>query len=414
MSVRRVLFVNRVFPPAAGATGLYLAELADALAARGWAVDVVTGPAAGAPARETRPSGVTVRRVGREVEKGRGTARRALGYAAFFPRVVAAVARAPRPDVVVLKTDPPMLAALGPLLRRLTGARVVLWAQDVYPDVAEVLGVLPPDGVAARVLGRIAARSLRRADAVVAIGRCMADVLGARGARSVTVVPNWPPAGVRPVPREGSAFRVEYGLGDRFVAMYSGNLGLAHPIGALLDAAVELARQAPDALVVFVGDGPQKEWAEAEVARRAVGNVRFIPFQPAARLSESLGAADVHLVAMDERLAGLVVPSKLYGALAAGRPVVFAGPEASEAALLLREHRCGTVVAGIGEHRLGAALATAIRRYASDPETARAEGKRAAAASGGLEAATEAFAEVLTDTASGRSRVFSKPQPPEP
>ena len=74
----------------------------------------------------------------------------------------------------------------------------------------------------------------------------------------------------------------------------------------------------------------------------------------------------------------------------------------------------GTVVAGVGEHCLGAAFTTAIRRYASDPGVARAEGKRAAAASGGLEGATEAFAEVLTDMVSGRSRVFSKPQPPEP
>ena len=396
MSVRRVLFVNRVFPPAAGATGLYLAELADALAARGWAVDVVTGPAAGAPARETRPSGVTVRRVSREVETGRGTARRALGYAAFFPRAVAAVARAPRPDVVVLKTDPPMLAALGPLLRRLTGARVVLWAQDVYPDVAEVLGVLPPDGVAARVLGRIAARSLRRADAVVAIGRCMAERLAARGARAVAVVPNWAPAGIRVVPREDNPFRAAHGLGDRFVAMYSGNLGLAHPIAALLDAAGALAAMpapAGDALVVFVGDGPQRAWAEAEVARRGLANVRFAPFQPAARLSESLGAADVHLVAMDERLAGLVVPSKLYGALAAGRPVVFVGPEASEAARLIREHECGTVVAGVEAGRLGAAVAEAVAAWASAPGIGAAGFRAAGASPVGPAAAAAAFSE---------------------
>ncbi|HEX9951897.1 MAG TPA: glycosyltransferase family 4 protein [Rubricoccaceae bacterium] len=393
----RVRFVNRVFPPAAGATGLYLAEMADALAAHGWAVDVVTGPAPGAPAVETRPSGVTVRRVGREVEKGRGTVRRALGYAAFFPRALAAAARAPRPDVIVLKTDPPLLATLGPTLRRLTGARIVLWAQDVYPDVAEALGVLPPGGVTARALGRLAAHALRRADAVVAIGRCMAERLESRGARSVTVIPNWAPAGIRVLPRAGNPFRAEHGLGDAFVAMYSGNLGLAHPVGALLDAAGALAETHPEALVVFVGDGPQRAWAEAEVGRRSLANVRFIPFQPAARLAESLGAADVHLVAMEEALAGLVVPSKLYGALAAGRPVVFVGPEASEAARLVREHACGTVVAGSATDALGGAIADALAAWASDPEARLAAGERAARAAP-VGPDVSVFSHVLTNT----------------
>ncbi len=390
--MKRVRFVNRVFPPATGATGLYLAELADALAARGWHIEVVTGPALGAPARETRPSGVTVRRIGAEVETGRGVLRRGLGYAAFFPRVLATARRGARPDAIVLKTDPPMLAALGATLRRLTGARVVLWAQDVYPDVAEALGVLPRGGVAARALGRLAARALRRADAVVAIGRCMAERLAARGARDVAVVPNWAPASVRVLPRAGSAFRAEYGLGDAFVAMYSGNLGLAHPIGALLDAATRLAETAPEALVVFVGDGPQRAWAAAEVARRGLSNVRFLPFQPAARLAESLGAADVHLVAMDEALVGLVVPSKLYGALAAGRPVVFAGPEASEAARLIREHGCGTVVAGVPAEGLGVAVAAAVASWDARPDERAAAGARAAAAAAvGPDAAADAF-----------------------
>ena len=398
----RVRFVNRVFPPASGATGAYLAELADALAARGWAVDVVTGPSPGAPWHETRPSGVSVLRVGSEVEKEKGRLRRGLGYVAFFPRVLAAVRRSPRPDVIVLKTDPPMLAVFGPLLRRLTGGRVVLWAQDVYPDVAEALDVLQHDGVAARQLRRLAIWSLRSADAVVAIGRCMADLFAERGVRDVTVIPNWAPAGVRMLPRDGNPFRARYGLGDAFVAMYSGNLGLAHPIGALLDAAERLAETSPGALVVFVGDGPRRAHAEKEVEQRGLANVRFLPFQPAERLAESLGAADVHLVAMDEALAGLVVPSKLYGALAAGRPVVFAGPEASEAARLIEENACGTVVSGLGPDDLGAAVADAVASWAAQREACAAAGARAAAVSSiGPGAAADAFDRLLRRVCSG-------------
>ncbi|HEX8299356.1 MAG TPA: hypothetical protein VF594_09375, partial [Rubricoccaceae bacterium] len=125
-------------------------------------------------------------------------------------------------------------------------------------------------------------------------------------------------------------------------------------------------------------------------------SVRFLPFQPAERLAESLGAADVHLVAMDEALAGLVVPSKLYGALAAGRPVVFVGPEQSEAARLIREHACGTVVSGVAPDALGPAVAHALAEWAADPEARAAAGERAAkAAPVGPDAA--AFARVLTE-----------------
>ena len=231
----------------------------------------------------------------------------------------------------------------------------------------------------------------------------MAERLESRGAAHVTVVPNWAPSGVRVLPRAGNPFRAEHGLGDAegtpFVAMYSGNLGLAHPVGAILDAAERLAATHPDVRVVFVGDGPRRAWAEAETVRRGLATVRFLPFQPAERLAESLGAADVHLVAMEESLAGLVVPSKLYGALAAGRPVVFVGPEASEAARLLRENTCGSVVAGVAPHALGDAIADAIASWAERPDARAAAGARAArVAHVGPDAAAEAFARVLAST----------------
>lgn len=372
----RVRLVNRVFPPASGATGLYLAELADALADRGWAVEVVTGPAPDAPLHETRPSGVSVRRLPGVTLRRASLAARAAGYAALWPRLVRAAARpAPdgrQPDVVVLKTDPPLLVAAGPWLARRTGAAIVHWAQDLYPDVAVALGVLPAP--AARPLRALARRSLRRADAVVAIGRCMAERLAAAGVAPdrLHVVPNWAPAGVGPDPAARAAFRDAHGLDGRFVVMYSGNLGLAHPFEAVLGAAERLADARPEALVLFVGDGPRRAWVEAEVARRALPNVRLLPPQPSGALAGSLGAADLHLVTMEAGLDGLVVPSKLYGALAVGRPVLFLGPPESEAARVVAERRAGTV---LPPDASAADVARAVEHWAAHPAEA---GRRAA------------------------------------
>ncbi len=375
-----VLFLNRVYPPAPGATGAMLADLAGALVQRGWRVTVLTGPAAGAPKAEVTMAGVRVERVAARAFTRASTWQRALAYVSLYPAFVARALRLPRPDVVVTKTDPPMLKVLGPLLARLTGARAAVhWAQDLYPEVAEELGVIAKRGLLARALRALSTAALRGHDRLVAVGVCMRERIVARGlpAEAVRVVPNWPPASVHPVPHAANPFRRAHGLEGRFVVMYSGNMGLAHPFDAVLDAAARLARDVPEAVVLFVGGGPRKAFLQADVRRRGLPNVRFLPFQPRTRLAESLSAADLHLVTMEARLAGLVVPSKLYGVMAAGRPTLFLGPDGSEAARTVRLHACGAVLPPRPD---GAALAAEVRAWHADPARRAQAGRRAAEA----------------------------------
>lgn len=403
MDRRHVCFVNRVYPPASGATGALLAELAPALVDRGWRVTVLTGPAEDAPASEVTAAGVHVERVSALSFTREHTARRALAYVSLFPAFLARALQVSTPDVVVTKTDPPMLKVLGPLLARLTGARAVHWAQDLYPEVAEGVGVIAENGLLARALRRLSSWALRGHDHVVTVGRCMRERLTRdRGLAPdrVSVVPNWPPAAVRPVPRDENPFRATHDLTDRFVVMYSGNMGLAHPFDAVLDAADRLESERPEVLFLLVGEGPRKEELQAQVARRGLSTVRFLPFQPRERLAESLSAADLHLVTMRPELEGLVVPSKLYGALGAGRPALFLGPPGSEAARVVAEHDCGAVL----PEPSGAALAEAIRAWHDDPDrwAGAAERARAAVADARTDAA-ERFDALLRAVAAGRS-----------
>ncbi len=136
---------------------------------------------------------------------------------------------------------------------------------------------------------------------------------------------------------------------------------------------------------------------QEQVATRRLANVAFLPFQPPEKLAESLSAPDLHLVTMEPHLSGLVVPSKVYGALAAGRPCLFLGPADSEAARLIVDHVAGTVV-GDGD------LAEAIGHWLSDPERRRAAGARARAAAEawGPDDAAAAF-EVVLKQAIGRN-----------
>lgn len=374
-----VCFLNRVYPPASGATGALLAELTPVLVDRGWRVTVLTGPAEGGARAEVTGEGVHVERVGALSFTRESTVQRALAYASLFPAFVTRALRISTPDVIVTKTDPPMLKVLGPLLGRLTGARTVHWAQDLYPEVAEGVGVIGEGGLVARTMRRLSTWALWGHDQIVTVGRCMQErLVRDRGiaAERVSVVPNWPPSAVASVPHEENTFRAEHDLDDRFVVMYSGNMGLAHPFDAVLDAAEHLDASLPEICFLFVGEGPRKAELRTKVERRSLSNVRFFPFQPQERLAQSLSAADLHLVTMQEALEGLVVPSKLYGALAAGRPALFLGPPGSEAARVVNEHKCGTVC----PHPSGSQLAEAIHEWYEHPDRRASACERARSA----------------------------------
>lgn len=339
MHRRSILFINRVVPPDAGATGRCLADLAGAFAGAGWRVRVL---AAGSGPVEL-PEGVTVRRVG-----GR-TRARALALLAL------AALHGPRHDIVVTMTDPPMLAVFGPLLARLHGCGLVHWCHDLYPDLLPVVGRPLPPGIMA-VANVLMRRSLARHDAVVAVGDCMARRLEAEmPAGRVRVIPNWSDPAVREDAAGATRLRVELGLEGRFLVVYAGNFGRAHPLDALVEAAAMMAcDSAPSITFLLVGDGSGRRRVERLVAARCSGNVLMLPFQPAERVGALLGAADLHVAAMAEAAEGMLVPSKVASAFAVGRPCLFLGPAGSSAAATVTRWRAGAVlspddVAGIAE-----------------------------------------------------------------
>ena len=365
-----ILFINRVFPPDAGATAQVLADLAVAMADQGWAVTVLAG-GHGEPGPDVTASGVRVIRT--KVPPGRGPLDTVRQWAGL-----ARAARAlPCPDVAVTMTDPPMLALLGPWLRR-CGAATVHWCQDLYPSLLPVLGRRRLPASARAGLDRLAARVVAGHDRVVATGRCMAARLvaaGLSGERLVTI-PNWPDSAIRAHDPGGAAIRDGLGLNDRFVALYSGNFGRGHPFEGIIGAAERLQDRRSPVVVVLAGQGRRRtELAEA-IDRRRLHNVRLLPWRDRATLSAALSAADVHLATLSDDAVGMMVPSKVYGALASGRPCLFLGPRESEVARLISRSGAGAVVPPADARGLAALLSA----LAADPARCRELGARAAAA----------------------------------
>ncbi len=252
--------------------------------------------------------------------------------------------RANPPEAIIVGTDPILsvtIALAWKLFR--PGTRIVHWAFDLYPEAAYADGMLRPTGWAAQTLESLLRRAYATCDAIVDIGPCMRYRLARYGspARTETIVP-WaieePPA-VLPVAVEE---RREIFGDPRLAMLYSGSFGRAHTYESFLALARQLRGES--AMLAFSVRGNREEALRAAVQGLAPDSacaISFAPFAPAERLSDRLAAADIHLLSLASDWTGAVVPSKFFGALAAGRPVVYSGAPESSVARWIREHNVG-------------------------------------------------------------------------
>jgi colanic acid biosynthesis glycosyl transferase WcaI len=372
----RLLVFNRSYYPDLGATGQLLSELCEDLVARhGWDVTVVAGrptvtlngapsPGGWMPVRREMIRGVMVLRAsGTRLSKARFVGR-ATNYLSYFASATFAAGWARRPDVVMGLTDPPIIGLTALAWARRWQVPFVFLCQDIFPEVAVLLEDFRSERVN-RVLDGINRFLLRRATAVVALGETMTRRLVERKSvdfGKIAVIHNWADREVvQPEPKK-NPYAEAHCLADRFVVLHSGNLGLSQGFETLLEAA-RLLQHLPDLVVVFQGDGVMRETLTTQARVLKIENVRFLPYIPKDSLRYAFAAADIQVITLRRGLAGYIVPSKLYGILASGRPYVAAVEEESEVALLTEQYDAGLVVAPGDPH----ALANAVHRLYDDP-----------------------------------------------
>jgi glycosyltransferase involved in cell wall biosynthesis len=301
-----------------------------------------------------------------------------IDYLSFYVRAMAVALTMPRFDVVVTLSTPPIIGLIGTFLRRLKGSRHVYWSMDLHPDASLALGRMSRRNPVVAALAWLSDAVYRQADTVVVLGSYMADRIAAKQVRRerLAEVPVWSRRDeVYPMPRFGHPLRAELGLSEKFVAMYSGNLGLAHSFEEFIDAARRL-RDHSKIVFLFVGGGPRL--SEVREAKEAEGleNIQLLDYFPREQLHASLSIADVHLISMREEMTGIVVPGKLYGAMASGRPSIFVGPAHCESADTVREAGCGVTI------RLGDVdgLVDCLTDLATNPDRTDDMGQRGRAA----------------------------------
>jgi glycosyltransferase involved in cell wall biosynthesis len=369
----KILFVNQFFYPDHSAVSQILTDLAeDLVAARsdptgaGDQVEVICGRGGYSGGRTLQSyekyHGIDIHRVpstgfGRRTMLGRISDMLAFYVTATWAMLrrrsparspdSAADSPATPPDVLCVLSTPPLLCLCGLLVGKLRGLPVVYVIQDLYPDIAVALGVLKPDSWITRLVNGLSVFAMRRVDRIIALGRYAKELIVAKGIpeRQIVVLENWAdPQLTRPVPRDDNWFRRERNLGDKFVVLYSGNMGLAYEYRTILESARRL-RHRSDIVFLFIGDGARRREIEQYREEHGLTNLRLEGYQDRSDLSYSLSSGDAFLVSLRPGAEGLVLPCKVYAGMAVARPLLFVGSQENDTAETIRRAGCGWIFA---------------------------------------------------------------------
>lgn len=346
----KLVFLNRCYWPDSEATGQLLTDLCESLATD-FDVHVVCGqPNSPTTDRYIErgvelKNGVTIHRLAHTRFAKRIPAGRSMNLISFSNSCNNYLRRSRLPaDILICETDPFLLPIVAARHSRRVGSKLVCYLQDIYPDVAEAIGKVR-SGWLTEMIRRQLQSAYRVADRIVVLGSCMQDRLQASpwclDPDKVTVVPNWADCSkIRPEDSPSNALLMCERLTDRFVVMHSGNMGLTQRLDVLVSA-TKSSHWPGNAVLLLVGDGAARADLQSQIAEDRSGRVRILPYQPRSELSTSLSAADLHVVSMHERISGCLCPSKLYGILAAGRPVLAIAAAETDLCRTVAQHDLG-------------------------------------------------------------------------
>lgn len=360
-----ILFINRVFPPDAGASGLRLMELCQGLAAEGWRVSVLTNKGrGGAPANLHQNISLLRLPFGSADEKPTAL-QQFFWLLTFLFRGLAL----PAADLTITLTDPPMSVVISAWLKIFKKTKAVHWVHDLYPHLFPVMGIRLP--LVQPILQAISQWALKKHDRIVVLGNDTASLLRSEGIpdEKIAVIPNWPDVSAAHIDKVKPARHSTenpFILEGVFTVLYSGNFGLVHDFDALIDA-IKIVHQSPHPIrFIMAGDGRKFTQVRDKVESMMLTNVHFIRAQPRDKFMDMLQAGDLHVATMIPESTGLVAPSKINSALGLGRPCILIGSKRGSQAQLIENFDAGRVIDPDDQHAKFQ-LAEAFIDYATQP-----------------------------------------------
>jgi len=351
---KSVYILTQYFYPDVASTGQILTELAEDLSQHEFSVNVITAQPSyerfeKCPAKEIY-NGVHILRVWCTHFSKNNIFGKVINMVSFALSLSLRVffSRYERNEIFLIVTNPPFLPIIGWLLKKLKKKHYICLIHDVYPDLAVKLGYLSSGSIVTKLWDGLNKIVLNNSDKVIVLGEYMKKIVKgkldrlSRDENKIVVIHNWADESkIYPIPKSSNWFVKEQGLEGKFIVLYSGNLGLTHPIEAIIYVAEALKNK--NILFLFIGNGGKKPILKKMVKEKKLKNVKFLPYQSKDMLAYSLSSGDVAIVTMEKGIEGLSVPSKLYGYLAAGRPILALVKENSDVSIIVEKAQCGFV-----------------------------------------------------------------------
>ena len=344
----KLLIISQVYVPDPAAVGQYMNDVANAMVERGWDVQVLTADRGyhnpnSKYLNHESINGVQVKRIPFS----------SYGIDTFSLRMIAAtlftiqsIIRGlflPGVSCILVSTSPPICSVAAIVISYFRRIPINYWVMDLNPDQLIALGFITEKSLSVKLFNFLNRLILKRASYIITLDHLMAERINSKRDihNKLTVIPPWPLQGVIEEDRNNdNYFRKNNGLDDKFIIMYSGNHTFTNPITTLLEAALVFQGQ-QNLIFVFIGGGFNKYEVDDLILNKNPNNILSLPYQPLSEIKYSLSAADVHLVSIGNDVVGIVHPSKIYGAMAVGRPILLLGPEHSFASTLVNDHQIG-------------------------------------------------------------------------
>ncbi len=346
---KHILVFNRSFWPDIEATGQFLTELCEQLA-KIYKVTVITGRSYYVQKENFRLGRLCCKELFNDIEilrvrhtrfwKG-SLSGRIINWLTYSI-LAFIVALKIKPKIIIACTDPPFLGIIAMVLGRLKSIPFIYNCRDLYPDTALEIGRLK-HGFISYIFDYFNRKAFYKASFVVSLGLSMEDRLKSKGVSPdrLRVIPDWVDTSIiKPIAKIDNPLLEKFGLKNKFIIMYSGNIGLSQDFSPILQS-IAMIRDLSSFYLVFIGEGAGKKHLKNEVKLLGLDNVLFFPYQPRDMLSLSLGMADLHIVPLKKGMAGASVPSKVYGIMAVARPYLAITDKESEPARLAEECGCG-------------------------------------------------------------------------
>ncbi len=356
--MKKLIFINRFFYPDISATSQILTDLALALPKDKYQIYIICSRQLYLNSKSNLPKkesykGIKIRRI-YSTSYGRNKLYlRVIDYFSFYLSLMLILIHLPKKgDLIVAKTDPPLISVIVNLVSKFRKFHYINWLQDIFPEIAfnsfRNCTALNP-------LKLMRNLSLKNGYINIVLGDKMKEYIHQQGIpnNKIITIPNWCDGEIiRPIPHKDNQLRKEWGLSDKFVVGYSGNIGRVHEIDIILKCA-KILKEHENIVFLFIGGGSKTDEIQKFTSINRLTNIQLKPYQPLDSLSYSLSLADLHITSLSPTYEGLVVPSKIYGILAVGRPILNIGSKSGEISKLISENNCGHTFSP-EEHELAA------------------------------------------------------------